>query len=185
MEEWKDIDGYEGYYQVSNIGRVRSLDRIVPGYHTDSFTVHGRILKPIKCINGYDQVQLHKFGTSKPVLIHRLVAKAFIPNPDNLPEVNHKDENTQNNNVSNLEWCTSKYNANYGTRNKRCYEKVNQKQLKPVNQIDLKTGEVIKRWDCIQDVKRELHIDDSQIIRICKKIKNNRSAGGFGWEYAV
>lgn len=106
-EEWRDIDGYEDLYQVSNMGRVLSLKF----NHTEN---NPKILKPIELL-GYLVVNLYKDGKMKSFKIHRLVAKAFIPNPDNLPEVNHKDENKFNNVVDNLEWCTTKYNINYGT----------------------------------------------------------------------
>lgn len=103
-EVWKDIDGYDGLYQVSNMGRVKSFK-----------WGKERILKPYETGNGYLRVELQ----SKPFKLHRLVAQAFIPNPDNLPFVNHKDENPKNNMVDNLEWCDNKYNINYGTTQER------------------------------------------------------------------
>ena len=112
MEEWRDIKGYEGRYQVSNLGRVRSL--------RDN---HGNYREKIRATilnkEGYNYISLYKEGKIKMCLVHRLVAEAFIDNPNNYKEVNHKDENKQNNSVSNLEWCTAEYNCNYGTRNKR------------------------------------------------------------------
>lgn len=122
MEEiWKDIEGYEGFYQISSLGRVKSL----------KFGKE-KILKPCFAKNkGYAMITLCKNGENKGFNIHRLVAKAFIPNPDNLPQVNHKDEDKSNNVVwinddgsidydkSNLEWCDEKYNCNYGTRNEK------------------------------------------------------------------
>ena len=109
MEIWKDIQGYEGLYQVSNYGNVKSLNYRMTGKE--------RILKSGKTVNGYLAVDLCKNGKRKHSLIHRLVAQAFLENPNNYPQVNHKDENKQNNHVSNLEFCTSFYNMNYGTRN--------------------------------------------------------------------
>lgn len=121
VEIWKSILGYEGLYEVSNLGRVRSLDRRV-SYTNGQVHIHkGRILKP-GVSNGYMQVHLCNNGSMKQPLVHRLVAEAFIPNPDNLPQVNHKDENPSNNNVDNLEWCTSEYNINYGTRTNKSIE---------------------------------------------------------------
>ena len=109
MEEWKDIKGYEGIYQISNKGRVKSLG--------NNKTKKEKILRPRK-INGYFSVRLCKKGEKpKEFNIHRLVAEHFIPNPDNLPVVNHKDENKLNNNVENLEWCTVAYNVNYSVNN--------------------------------------------------------------------
>ena len=121
IEEWREIKGYEGLYEVSNLGRVRRLDGIV---NTDIKNVSkrflkGRILKPSTNSNGYYRVILSKDSKTKMHFIHRLVAVAFLPNPDNLPCVNHKDENPKNNSVWNLEWCTQKYNMNYGTVRER------------------------------------------------------------------
>ena len=112
IEEWRPIKGYEGLYEVSNTGRVRSLDR----YDSNNHFLKGRILKLYTRKGGYLFVQLHLNGKGKNYLVHRLVAIAFIPNPDNLPEVNHLDEDKTNNRVENLEFCDRKYNINYGTR---------------------------------------------------------------------
>lgn len=123
-ELWKPISGYEGYYEVSNFGKVKSLSRVVKAVS------HNKIITrktPEKCLkpiltgkdNAYLTVTLCKEGKCKPILLHRLVAEAFLPNPDNLPCVNHKDENPKNNCVDNLEWCTYAYNNSYGTRNER------------------------------------------------------------------
>jgi hypothetical protein len=102
-EIWKNIKGYEGLYQVSNLGRVRSLKRSSKNILTGSTGT-----------TGYRHVILTKNGILKNRDVHRIVAEHFIPNPDNLPQINHKDENILNNEVSNLEWCTAKYNCNYG-----------------------------------------------------------------------
>lgn len=112
IEEWRPIEGYEGLYEVSNTGQVRSLDR----YDERNCFREGRILKLYTRKGGYLFVQLHLNGKGKNYLVHRLVAIAFIPNPDNLPEVNHLDEDKTNNRVENLEFCDRKYNINYGTR---------------------------------------------------------------------
>lgn len=127
-EEWRDVVGYDdmykGMYQVSNMGRVRSLDRI------DSVgkRQHGRILKAHPNSRGYMQVYLMKNGNGNSITVHRLVATAFIDNLDNKPYINHKDEDQHNNNVNNLEWVTAKENVNYGTalerRIKSQYKKI-------------------------------------------------------------
>jgi hypothetical protein len=146
MEEiWKDVDGYEGYYQVSSFGRVRSLDRVVNNHFYG-----GRILCLASDSDGYKVVGLHKNG-SKTVKVHRLVAQAFIPNPQNLPEVNHKDENKKNNFYNNLEWCTTKYNLTYGHRldcaigERNSKSKLNEKQVAEIREIykkgDLQFGQ--------------------------------------------
>ena len=107
-EIWKDIKGFEGHYQVSNFGRVKSI----------KFRKE-RILKPANNGCGYLYVNLSKNGKYNIYLIHRLVALIFISNPNNLPEINHRDEDKTNNKVENLEWCDRKYNMNYGTRTQR------------------------------------------------------------------
>ena len=114
-EIWKPVVGYEGLYEVSSYGRVRSLDR----YDSRNRFLKGRILRLNDDGKGYLRVQLSSNGKAKMYSVHRLVAIAFLPNPDNLPEVNHRDEDKINNSVENLEWCDGKYNVNYGTRNDR------------------------------------------------------------------
>ena len=114
-ETWKDIEGYEGLYQVSDFGRVRSLDR----KDARGNRIKGTVLAGGSDGKGYRTIALCRDGDVKNNLTHRLVAKAFLDNPNNLPEVNHKDEDKENNAVSNLEWCTSRYNIMYGTRTKR------------------------------------------------------------------
>ena len=111
IEEWRPIEGYEGLYEVSNTGQVRSVDR----YDNRNCFRKGKVLSPIKDTNGYLKVNLYCNGKNKKCLVHRLVTEAFLPNPDGLPQVNHKDEDKTNNSVDNLEWCDSKYNNNYGT----------------------------------------------------------------------
>lgn len=116
MEEvWKDIPGFEGYYQVSNLGKVRSLDRV----KSDGIRMKGRIRKTHLDSCGYELVQLRADNRIKHYSVHRLVALAFIPNPNNLPQVNHIDEVRNHNEASNLEWCTVLYNQNYGRRRER------------------------------------------------------------------
>lgn len=114
-EIWKDIEDYKGLYQVSNLGRVRSLERVDSNGHS----VKEKVLASFPNRNGYLKVNLYRDRNIKQVSVHRLVAAAFLDNPDNLPEVNHIDEDKGNNLVENLEWCTASYNTNYGTRNER------------------------------------------------------------------
>lgn len=123
-EMWKDISGYEGLYQISSTGKIKGLPRVT----VQNQILKERMLVPNVLNNGYLQITLYKDGKHKSFLVHRLVANAFIPNPENLPEVNHKDENKTNCNIDNLEWCTRKYNLNYGTRNKRSAESRSKKE---------------------------------------------------------
>jgi hypothetical protein len=119
-EIWKAVKGYEGLYEVSSLGNVRSLDRVIKSRHNGTTVRKGRTLTPFYEENkGYYQVKLTKMGKSKTHRIHRLVALAFLENPFNCSDINHKDEVKTNNNVNNLEWCTRKYNNNYGTKPER------------------------------------------------------------------
>lgn len=175
-EIWKDIQGYEGFYMVSNKGRVKSLNYKNSG--------HEQILKPKKHNFGYLQVQLNSVE-NKTFTIHRLVAQAFIPNPLNLPLVNHKDENKQNNCVENLEWCDNSYNVRYSLglhiRN-GCGKRREGKlyQLK-VNQYDL-NGNYIKTWDNARSVFIETKMSDWCISECCRG--NRKKAYGYTWQYA-
>ena len=144
MEEWKSIPGYEGLYEVSSYGRVRSLDR----YDRRNCFRKGRILKQNNDGRGYMSIELCLNSKIKRYLVHRLVAQAFIPNPDNLPEVNHKDENPENNSVTNIEWCNRSYNINYGTRK----DKVRESQLKSGFWTGLSEKEYKRKyWDDHRD----------------------------------
>ena len=125
QEIWKDIEGYEGIYQVSNKGRVKSLKRkICSNSNNHKYNTLSEKLLKLSGGGKYIQVILCKDGKTSAKLVHRLVAQAFIPNPNNLPCVNHKDENKKNNDVRNLEWCTYKYNNEYNGRIEKCKDKI-------------------------------------------------------------
>lgn len=166
MEIWKDIEGYPNY-QVSNMGRVKSLNYNRTGKE--------KILKPSKC--RYVMVGLNKDGKSKHFSVHRLVASAFIPNPNNLPYINHINEIKTDNRVENLEWCTAKYNANYGTTQIRRAEK---KKIRILQFT--KDGEFVRKWDSARDIERELKLNQSHISSCCKG-KIYKSVGGYKWHY--
>lgn len=167
------IPEYEGLYMVSNIGRIKSLN-----YHR---TGKDGILKPNKQVSGYLVVHLSKNGITKPYRISRLVAMAFIPNPDNLPEVNHKDEVKTNNCVENLEWCTCKYNTNYGSCiERRVANRNGSNAPKKVYQYNL-NGEFVKEWKSMQEIEMVLGFNHSHICKCCKG--QRKSAYGFIWKY--
>ena len=177
QEIWKDIEGYEGLYEVSNLGRVRSLDRVVVYSNGRKCLYKGRILKPANNTVGYFFCVLCKNGQKKKKYIHRLVAEAFIPNPDNLPEVNHRDEVKTNNHVENLEWCDGKYNKNYGT----CQQRRAEKRSKPVLQLDINTGRVISEYPSLIETGKQTGFSVGNISACCRGICN--TAYGFKWQY--
>lgn len=164
MEEiWKDIPRYEGLYQVSNLGRVKSVDR----FDNRNRYLKGKVMKQRLDKRGYFKVNLSNTGKKKLWFVHRLVAIAFIPNPYDFPVINHKDENPQNNNVDNLEWCTVKYNTNYGTGiqrriKKRKGKRTNDKRCKTIYQYS-NEGELMKIFSSLGDASRELNIRTSTI----------------------
>lgn len=171
MEEiWKDVVGYEGLYQVSNLGRIKSLIRYTLNYKCNKEKIlNNRISK-----SGYCYIYLSKNKQIKGFRVHRLVAQAFISNPNNLPQVNHKDGNKKNNSVNNLEWCTAKENTNHAERNslrKRSYKKVNQYDLK---------GNFIKQWNSLTEVALFYNKSKTTICNYCKgKLKDKN----FIWKY--
>ena len=152
----KDVKGYEGLYAVTSCGKVWSYRR-------------KRFMKPSTDSEGYLKVSLYKDGKDKNYYVHRLVAEAYIPNSENLPQINHKDENKTNNCLQNLEWCDSKYNNNYGTR----IEKIK----KPILQYDL-DGNFIREWPSATDVGQEV----KKQINNCLKGRC-KTACGYKWVY--
>ena len=184
IEIWKDIENYEGLYQVSNLGRIKSLERDVYRQNgTFHYHAGGKILAPALNRGGYSQIDLYKNGKMKREYVHRLVAMAFIPNPENKPQVNHKDEVKTNNVVENLEWCTSVYNINYGTRNERSVQ--NHRYYKFGNNPNAKSvfcEELNKKFDSIRRAEEELGVNINCIVGACKG--RLKTAGGFHWRYA-
>ena len=164
-EIWRDIEGYEGLYQVSDKGRVKSL-----------WFEKERILKPVKDGWGYLFVRLYKNRDIKMCKVHRLVAMAFISNPNCLSDVNHKDENKENNRVENLEFCNRKYNCNFGSRNQR----IAGKRSKPVIQYT-KDGKIVKEWKSTYDIERNLGYCHGKISACC--LGKQKTSYGFVWKY--
>lgn len=199
MEIWKDVVGYEGLYQISNLGRVKS--------------VRQNKLMSLKRCQGYLRVGLrHRGKEQRSYFVHRLVAEAFIPNPHNYPQINHKDECRTNNNVENLEWCTAKYNCNYGTHTLKMiqntdYSKVNYKarhehtdyakRYLNTDYTNIKAStkarfahritqftlneEKVKEWLSLRDVEKELKIDRKEVAKCCKGIREDFQ--GYKWKY--
>lgn len=186
-EEWRDVVGYEGLYQVSNLGRVKSLERQSASFYQKNqlctYTVKEKICRQ-SVVRGYLMTHLSKNCVKGQYKVHRLVAIAFIDNLGNLPQVNHLDENKLNNNVFNLEWCTSKQNNNHGTRNERISksQKNDIRYSKPILQFTL-NGEFVKRWASISDAGRAGY-DRKAISNICNKEKGYHTSNGYLWKFA-
>ncbi len=206
IEEWRTIEGYEDKYEVSNLGRVRSLHSY--GGNTC------RVMKPGKRTDGYLHVRLSKNGVVKQFLVHRLVAKAFIPNPNNLEMVNHKDENKVNNCVENLEWCTRSYNQIYSMNlhperrkifGNNFKDKITGENLSPrtkhlpvkhFEKVEQRTldDKLIKVFDSVSHATGETGISTGNILRVCKSNADKRQkrthknyiskTGGYIWRFA-
>ena len=167
----KRIKDFENYYIYSD-GRVQNCN-------TNHF------LKYTTDKNGYLKVRLYKDKHQHTLLVHRLVALAFLPNPDNYSQVNHKDENKHNNDISNLEWCSAKYNANYGTRNERTREKLKQNAVLPDNRIKVNMytldGIFVRQFDSLKEAKIFLNkpITEAHISQCCNGIR--KTAYGYKW----
>ena len=181
-EIWKTIEGYENY-MVSNLGRVKSL----------RFGKE-KILKQTITNQNYCLVGLCKEGKTKTFRVHKLVARAFIPNPQNLPQLNHKDEVKTNNCVDNLEWCTAKYNSNYGTRNERCSktmkgmkrtqetkDKISKAKSKPILQFNREGTKILGKFNSVTQASKKLNINRGNICSCCNgKLK---ITGNYRWMF--
>ena len=197
-EIWKPVVGYEGLYEVSNLGRVKSLGNTLK---CSRFRGIETIMRPEVTNLSYCRISLRKDRKYKHWSVHRLVAIAFLPNPNNLPVVNHKDENPSNNCVDNLEWCTHQYNLTYGTARKRGAETFKKSNVskchyykglatknrlkvgayeKPVHQIDIVTGEIIQTFRCIREAERTFN---TKHISAVVNGRRNKAKGYF-WKLA-
>jgi 16S rRNA A1518/A1519 N6-dimethyltransferase RsmA/KsgA/DIM1 with predicted DNA glycosylase/AP lyase activity len=167
-EVWKGIDGYDDY-QVSNLGNVRSLNY--------NHTGVAKNLVQTKHREGYYRLSLWADKKPKWFFVHRLVAQAFIPNPNDYPIINHKDEDKTNNNADNLEWCSQKYNLTYGTKVSYVARR------KPIFKICKSTNKILERYCSAKQAGLENGICDTTIIRVANGEKKRKSAGGFAWRY--
>lgn len=176
-EIWKEVEEYEGLYEVSNFGRVKSLARFAKHSVKGKRKVNETILKNVKDKNGYQLVNLHRNGKMKTVKVHRLVALAFIPNPKNKPQVNHKDGVKSNNFWWNLEWATLSENRQHaydtGLQNSdHCKKKVAQ----------IKDGKILKVWESLQVAGEQLGIQKTGISACCRG--RYKISGGFNWIFS-
>lgn len=179
--EWKDVIGYEGLYQVSDVGVIISLGN---GESTNSLTKKPRKIIGRVGANGYIKVKLSKSGARRHTLMHRIVAEAFIPNPENKPQVNHINGIKSDNRIENLEWATAKENIRHSIDNglQVVHKGAESKCSKSVRQIDL-NGNIVRVWGSINEVKREKGFNSIGIIKCCKKEKRYKTAYGYRWEY--
>ena len=175
-EEWRDVAGYEGLYQVSSEGRVKSLERKIPHWRGGERIQKERILKTHIDRDGYLKLNLHAGGKPKNLKVHRLVCQAFHENPDNKPQVNHINEDKTDNRARNLEWCTMRENVNHGTAKERSAKA----RSKPVGQYTL-DGELVKIWASTVEVERQTGFRHGNICKAANgKIKQ---VYGFRWKY--
>ena len=171
-EEFRDIKGYEELYQVSNYGRIKAKEK-KNGWCLNC----ERIMKTHLDKDNYYRITLCKKGKNKVCGIHRLVAQAFLPNLDKLPEVNHIDTNKINNKVNNLEWCSQDYNLHYADRN----EKISKALSIPIIQFT-KDNIKIKEFESINQAARELKLSSAHISECCRNLKYHKTYGGFIWK---
>ena len=165
-EIWKDVIGYEGLYQVSNTGMVRSCDAYVQSKYGKRLR-RGKNLRPTLNADGYLFLTLSKEGKTSNYRVNRLVAEAFLPNPEGFEVVNHKDKNKTNNLVENLEWCTAEYNTRYSS-------------AKAILQYET-DGSFVAEWEAISDASRALGINLSNIAQCCRGFR--KTAGGYMWKH--
>lgn len=176
IEEWKPISGYEGLYEVSSYGNVRMLGRLKRHRNGKLMSIMPKVLSQFLC-KGYRKVKLRdNKGSAKMVSVHRLVALAFIPNLNGFPQVNHKDENKCNNHISNLEWCTAKYNTNYGTGIERC----SIARFKPVIATS-PDGHYISAWRSMKDASKDTNVSYSTISQCCNGLQ--KTGKGLIWNF--
>lgn len=175
--EWKPVVGFEGFYEVSANGKIRSCSRVVRSKYCNR-VVKGKELKQHKDQDGYCKIVLSKEGKTTTRAVHRLVAQAFIPNPNNYPVINHKNEIKADNRVSNLEWCTVAYNTNYNGMN---YKRAAFRK-KPILAIS-KDGR-INYFDSVTEAAEKLKISHGNISSCLHNYYGRKTCNGFSFEFA-
>lgn len=182
----KQVVGYEGLYEVDQFGRVYGIDRtktVVDNVRIYEKPIAGRQMKQSMHTKGYKTVSLTKNGSTKTMFVHRIVAEAFLPNPNNLPMVNHKDEDKTNNFIDNLEWCTASYNRTYGKAIERQAKKIRGRKSKKKIAVIQKnmSGEFLKWFDSLTKAAENVNGSTSSISAVCKG--KRKMAYGYLWEY--
>ena len=180
---FKQIKGFENYYEIDENGIVKSVDRMIwngKGYVLKK----GQILKQAKNIKGYKICYLSKNGKQKTCFVHRLVAITFIPNPQNLPQINHIDCNKENNNITNLEWCSNLDNHRHAIKNGLVWrwENAGRKKIKVVK-IDPKNNAVLEEYNSIAEASRLNHINSANLNSVIKGKRN--LCGGYKWKKII
>lgn len=167
-EEWKEVYAFDILFEVSNLGRIRTKYHGKQGYKKEY-----RYIEPLDNGKGYLRINIKRNGNQKTVYIHRLVAEAFVPNPDGFVEINHKDENKKNNSADNLEWCTHLYNCHYGTRN----ERTGRAHAKKIVCVELN-----KIYDSLREAAKDMDVGKTAISNCLKG--RSKSCAGYSWRYA-
>ena len=188
MEEWKDINAFEGMYMVSSLGRVKSIPRWITTYNGGIYLRSELLIAGWKTGN-YVVATLTKDEAETNIPVHRLVGIAFIENPENKPFINHKDGKKDNNVVPNLEWCTQQENVIHARdvlKHPHNWTGLFNHPSKSIKVIQKsKSGEFIKIWDSSMQIQRELGISNAHVNKVCQGKPKYNTASGFKWEYAA
>lgn len=180
MEQWHDVKGFEGIYKVSSLGRIKSLTRTITYKNGAKHLTKGKMLKPIMDSYGYYRATLYKNGHAYQRLVHRIVADEFVSNPNNYSDINHKNEMRTDNRSENLEWCTKKYNNNYGRHN----DHLSLAKCKSIYQLD-SDHNIIAKWKSINEAVQGLKLPKASHCNISACLHGRiQHAYGYTWRFA-